>query len=201
MKKIASISLFLLLALLIRSGTAMATSGLLRTWQGIYSGSLSDDNVINGTGRGCQLCHQAVNGGNNWNVYGWDMKLQLDAGRSDSAAILDIEAIDSDLDSTGSTNLEEITADTQPGWTDGPNNTIYFANGSTLINQNPPANILGNLDPSTTAEADINLNPASLDFGTVTNGGSRNLTTQVQNLGTADLEVSVINRCMAAPGI
>lgn len=40
--------------------------------------------------------------------------------------------------------------------------------------------------------ADINLDPSSLDFGTVTVGNTSTLTSQIQNLGTADLEVTAI---------
>ena len=44
-------------------------------------------------------------------------------------------------------------------------------------------------------EADINLVPTALDFGTVLIGSSAVRTTEVQNLGTADLTVSAIDLC------
>jgi hypothetical protein len=51
-----------------------------------------------------------------------------------------------------------------------------------------------------TAVPDVNLNPASLSFGTVTIGGSTALTSQVQNLGNASLNVTAINRCAGTSG-
>ncbi|MGE5893861.1 MAG: choice-of-anchor D domain-containing protein, partial [bacterium] len=46
-----------------------------------------------------------------------------------------------------------------------------------------------------TAAPDVNLNPASVDFGTVTIGSSVTVSSQIQNLGTADLNVTGITRC------
>jgi hypothetical protein len=112
-----------------------------------YPGSQSDDNVLGGTGKSCQLCHRDSNGGDPYNAYGWDIKLKMDAGMSSSAAIVAIEAFDSDGDPGGTNNIDEINGGTQPGWTDGPNNTIYFDNGSTQTGQLPPSGILGDLDP------------------------------------------------------
>jgi hypothetical protein len=120
----------------------------INTWRMIYPNSLSDDNVVNGTGSVCQMCHRDTGGDDPWNPYGWRVRQGLNAGSSLTNAILAAETFDSDMDPTGSTNLEEIMADTQPGWTDGPNNTIFFESGSTSSNQLPPAGILGQLDPT-----------------------------------------------------
>jgi len=46
-----------------------------------------------------------------------------------------------------------------------------------------------------TPQPDINLNPVALDFGVVTVGDTATLSSQVQNLGTADLVVSLVNLC------
>jgi uncharacterized membrane protein len=43
---------------------------------------------------------------------------------------------------------------------------------------------------------DINLNPLALDFGTVAVGGSGTLTTLVENLGTASLNVTAVDLCV-----
>ena len=58
------------------------------------------------------------------------------------------EGVDSDGD--GTTNLAEINAGSQPGWTAGNNNTIYDLDGTTVVsaNQPPPATITGPLDPA-----------------------------------------------------
>lgn len=92
----------------------------------------------------CALCHNGFIL-NQWNAYGWDIRLGLDARLSISGAIRAAEAIDSDGE--GSTNLEEINANTQPGWTYGPNNTIYKGIGNSQPNQPPPPGIPGDLDP------------------------------------------------------
>ena len=124
---------------------AMAESSYLSTWRNRYPSSQSDDIIISGTGSSCQLCHGTPGSGSAFNAYGWKMR-ELKNTMSLSAAIAACEPFDSDLDPTGSDNLTEISADAQPGWTAGANNTIYFKNGSTQSGQNPP-NILGDLDP------------------------------------------------------
>ncbi|HZV80830.1 MAG TPA: choice-of-anchor D domain-containing protein, partial [Geobacteraceae bacterium] len=50
------------------------------------------------------------------------------------------------------------------------------------------------------AAPDVNLNPATLNFGTVTVGGASTLSTQVQNLGSAGLNVTAINACTGTSG-
>jgi len=142
---LAALSLASVLALGLAS-PASAKSGYLGTWQGIYPTSKADDNVIAGTGSSCQLCHGNAGSFDTWNGYGWKLR-ELMGSMSLSAAIAACEPFDSDADPTGSDNLSEINADAQPGWTTGPNNTIYFKNGSTSTGNNPPA-ILGDLDPT-----------------------------------------------------
>jgi PKD repeat protein len=134
----------LVLAASINSASAKGT--FLSTWQDQYPTSQSDDNVINGTNKSCQLCHQAANGGDGWNGYGWAIKLELDAGAGIAAAIMAVEPDDSDFDPGAVDNFDEIDADAQPGWTEGAANTIYFKDGSTVGSQLPPGGI-ANLDP------------------------------------------------------
>ncbi len=111
-------------------------------WSNRYPGSLSAANAA------CQLCHEQTNGHEPWNGYGWDLReLILSGGMGIDQALAAVEGNDSDLDPTGSTNLEEILADAQPGWTDGANNTLYFEDGTTMMNVNPPAGLGGDLDP------------------------------------------------------
>jgi hypothetical protein len=182
--------------LLLGADPALARGTFLKTWQQIYPSSLSDDNVINGTGKVCQLCHDSSSGGGSWMGYGWDMREQLNAGASVADAILAIGLYNSDVDPDASDNSTEINADTQPGWTTGANNTIYFKDGSVVTGQMPPGNILGNLDPVVVPqEADINLNPTNLAFGSVLVGESVNLPASVENLGNSDLNVSQISLC------
>jgi len=122
-------------------------NGYYTTWDSEYPSSISDDNVITGTGSACQLCHESSNGGDGWNAYGWDIRQLWNGGAiSVAEAIVAAEALDSDGD--GTSNVFEIDAGTQPGWTPGAGNTIYFKDGSTQASQLPPSMILGALDPA-----------------------------------------------------
>ena len=118
----------------------------MNPWLNAYPSSFSHDNVLNGTGDSCQLCHETQNGGDGWNGYGWELKENFNILGDQDLAMAASEAVDSDGD--GTSNIDEIDADTQPGWTPGPNNTIYYKNLTTATNQSPPAGILGDLDPA-----------------------------------------------------
>ncbi|MCP3919700.1 MAG: hypothetical protein GY711_29555 [bacterium] len=152
MKRISARQLFGISAvgvLTVAATTSTATSFpfFLTAWQAMYPGSMTDDNVINGTGGGCQVCHQSAIGGNGWNAYGWQLRMETQTSGNINLAMTLAEPINTDLDPTGSSALTEISSDTQPGWTPGANNTIFFSNGTTLGGQSPPAGILGDLDP------------------------------------------------------
>jgi hypothetical protein len=126
---------------------AQAFSGYPGVWASAYPGSQTDDNLIAGTGTACQLCHANSFGAQPWNGYGWAIRQQLEAGATITEAIAAVEGANSDLDPGGASNLSEIVAGTQPGWTPGPNNTLFFSAGSTTPSQEPPAAIAGDLDP------------------------------------------------------
>ncbi len=136
-----------LLGVLATASVATSWPYFLDAFQNRYPASQTANNVINGTGVGCQVCHQDLTGGNGWNGYGWKVLEFVSVTGDINAALADAEPFDSDLDPTGSSNIDEITASTQPGWTDGPNNTIYF-HGAATPGQSPPAGILGSLDPA-----------------------------------------------------
>jgi hypothetical protein len=149
-------------ALLIGGGLVVpqfvdARGTVYSAWDALYSSSASDDNIITATGKSCQLCHEASNGGDGWNGYGWEIKLEMDGGKSATDAILAIEGLNSDAGSDGSLNLAEINADTQPGWTSG-SNTIYFKNDTTAPGS-PPAGI-GDLDPINIGAPEVGVLPA-----------------------------------------
>ena len=98
------------LALLALVPQAHASSGYLNvTWPGIYPGSASDNNA------GCQLCHG--NSTQNLNPYGADIATSCGASGTISQRIQAAEGLDSD--GQGDSNLVEINANTQPGWTTG----------------------------------------------------------------------------------
>ncbi len=132
------------------TSTAEAFPSIRNAWKAQYPGSTTDDNVQAGTGAECQICHRLPGGGNGWNPYGWQVRQGVvGSGLSATDAIIAAEVFDSDLDPTGSTNIAEINAGTQPGWTPGASNTIFFKNGTTLVAQSPPP-IAGDLDPTAT---------------------------------------------------
>ena len=138
---------------------ANALRPALKAWQDFY-GPGTETNSTSGDTAECQLCHQDPNPPErDWNGYGWDFFLargnMLPGMDCDSdgdgvvgfeEAFVCIEALDSDMDPGMFLNIEEIMLDTQPGWTDGPNNTI-FTDNDTLPNQPPPMNDIGPLDP------------------------------------------------------
>lgn len=168
---------------------AQARSSFFTTWDNMYPNSQSDDVLINATGRNCQLCHESSSGGGTWNGYGWDMKVWLDSGLTIDQAITAIESTNSDLDSAGSTNLEEINAGSQPGWTIG-DNLIYDKNGGSFLVP-PPAGVAP-LDPVTEVFPDIAITPASVQFGAVTVGNSVTVNVNIANAGDADLDVNTV---------
>jgi hypothetical protein len=139
-------ALTLLVLVTVTGGTASPKPQILSAWLSRYPASLTDDNVLP-TGSSCQVCHETAGGGNGWNGYGWAIRVAMDGGLSADAAFAAVEGDDSDGDPTGTSDLGEISADTQPGWTAGPNNTIQFKNNPPLTNQPPPSAIVGGLDP------------------------------------------------------
>jgi parallel beta-helix repeat protein len=128
---------------------AAAFNGILSDWQDLYNPpSASGDNAV------CQLCHVNPNGQQPFNAYGWSILEALEnaacdtdgGGVSNVEAFICVETLDSDFDPTGSSDLTEINASTQPGWTDGPFNTYYSTGAAPVENQLPP-NDIGPLDP------------------------------------------------------
>jgi hypothetical protein len=122
-------------------------------WQGRYgAASASGDNAQ------CQLCHANANGGDPWNGYGWDLRdalvdfacdLNADGDVSNAEAFFCVELDNSDGDGSGFDNVTEIGLSTQPGWTEGNTNTLFFKSGLVLTNQPAPAGI-GPIDPDGT---------------------------------------------------
>jgi glucose/arabinose dehydrogenase len=129
----------LLLTLIGATETTSAFPSYLNTWSRNYPGSTS------AAGVSCALCHTGAGGGNGWNFYGWEIRQQrFDNGLAIGAALLAVENFDSD--GNGDSNLAEINANTQPGWTVGNANTSFLKNGSTNLNLPPPSQ--GTPDPT-----------------------------------------------------
>lgn len=167
-----------------------ARSSIYSAWNSIYPNSLTDDNIINGTNSNCQLCHENTNGGGSWNSYGWEIAMLLQSGSAINDAIAQAEPVNSDSDGAGSSNLEEINADTQPGWTPGPN-IIYAKDGSTTVVEAPAG--IGPLDPGAPPVPVISVEPASVNFGTVLVGKSLILNVTITNVGDANLDVNTLS--------
>lgn len=112
-------SAFVTAGLLVAISPAQALNQFLKTWQDTYPTSHSGD-------ADCSLCHATSN--SNLNAYGkalcdsFNRNLPADI----TAGLRYIEDFDSDSDPTASTNLQEIEANAQPGWTAGTN-PVYAA--------------------------------------------------------------------------
>lgn len=114
---------------------AFALRLYLEAWRDKYPDSTSD---AIGT-EGCQLCHERASGGNPWNEYGWRIRQVFSQNGSDIIEAIELaENRNLDNDPAGRPSIDEINYNFQPGWTAGANNTVYFANGSTIANQLPP---------------------------------------------------------------
>lgn len=165
------------------ANSAHARSSYLGTWSSLYPNSSSDQ-------AGCQLCHGSSTG--TLNPYGRDMAACTISGDI-ASRIVAIEGQNSDGDSTGSDNLTEITASTQPGWTTGDNPLVDRDNCASAGSQAAPSNL--ELDPGVQppADPDIAVAPSTLDFGAVNVGATGGRTTTVSNAGDGELTVSALN--------
>ena len=130
-----------LLLMLAAPTTVAAFNSIGNTWSTIYPASTSRTNA------GCLLCHGVTGGAvdtSTWNPYGWAIR----QGGANAAAITAAAGADSDADPAGATNLAEITANAQPGWTVGSANTVYDINGNTTTGVPVPGAITGLIDPA-----------------------------------------------------
>jgi len=115
---------------------ASAEQTTFADWQATYGPGTPWDSTSGATAR-CQLCHLQT--GEPWNGYGWAIFLARgDLLRCDNNPMNGIVSNDEafecvlleDSDGEGNDNSDEIIADSQPGWTTGPN-TIYFEDNTT----------------------------------------------------------------------
>lgn len=151
---------------------AHAFSSLLSSWRSQYPGSSSADNLADP----CHLCH-APSSRSYFNAYGWAL---VQNGRDFAAA----ESLNSDGDPTGATNLEEINANTQPGWTTGANNLIN--GGSISSNALAPTGTSGDLDP-----AAQNQPPTADPSGPYT--GTQGVALAFDGSGSTDTDGSIVS--------
>ncbi|MEN8802284.1 MAG: cadherin-like domain-containing protein, partial [Thiogranum sp.] len=137
-----------MIAALAAAPQAQAFNQFLTAWQNAYPASTTDQT----SGRnGCQVCHSDSNG--EWNAYGDPLRAAVQGGTPIGTAITDVEGVDSD--GNGDSNLTEINANSQPGWTVGANNPIFDSNGNQIasidaasIGVQPPLDpVVGNQPP------------------------------------------------------
>ncbi|MBI5375978.1 MAG: choice-of-anchor D domain-containing protein [Candidatus Schekmanbacteria bacterium] len=169
------------------SSSVFAQSNYVTTWQTRYPSSQSVNNVNTALGSKCRFCH-FTSSTSTWNAYGWALRLEINNnGKTISQALAAVESLNSDGDPTNSSNLVEINANAQPGWTSGANNTRYNTS-STVLNQTAPA--ISNLDPAAATQPAINVSPASLAFGSGVVGVTKTLAATISNSGNANLSVT-----------
>jgi hypothetical protein len=142
---------------------AQASNTISILWGLTYS-SQSDNNA------GCALCHDQASPSRtdmpiSQNGYGIDLQADPNIGTDIEAAFRAVEPLNSDNDPgdenhpNGYTNLEEIIAGTQPGWTEG---------------DPVPSTVTGDLDPTTGNNPPVVTNP-----GNQTNDETDNVTLQI----------------------
>ncbi len=168
------------LLLLASADRLFPRSSYFTAWSTRYQGSATE----NGS---CQICHGGTT--STLNGYGRAIQLQLSAGID--AALVNVQNLNSDSDPGAFSNLAEINAGAQPGWTAG-NNTVYDTGNAATSTQSPPFGATVKLDPTAPPPAtpDINVTALTIEFGAVTAGSSQTGAVTVQNLGNADLTVS-----------
>jgi hypothetical protein len=136
------LTVFLVVAfgLFIAVSPAYGLNAFLKDWEAIYPNSASGD-------ASCSVCHGTSTA--NLNAYGKDFCVSLGGSVPADVApnIISLEGLDSDMD--GSTNLEEILAGSQPGWTTGAVNQIYNAETCLPLGDpvSPPSNVPLPYDP------------------------------------------------------
>ncbi len=145
----ASRAVSLSLALCLFSIASHAGTGCDTVFKTTYPDSTTDE------GGSCQTCHEAVGGGNNFNLYGSDLLANGASGSGFNctntdfaAALVAVEGFDSDGE--GNSNIVEINAGTQPGWCDTQLNTSCVNSGGTPPNTTldpAPANGIPVADP------------------------------------------------------
>jgi len=126
-------------------------------FSGVYPNSTSYDTA------GCALCHGSKSSTNILNRYG--AQLVTNGGGTSFSAVEALCSANSNVDpsfncndgtsvTNGTSNLDEINANSQPGWTNGSVNEIYdLAGALQSINNLPPVGI-GDLDPNQPPTAD-----------------------------------------------
>ncbi len=126
--------------------TAFAHSSYVSLWTTRYPSSTLDERMTATFGQSCYVCHQPEGISVLGTCYLTDIKARLDAGRSISQALGDVDVMDSDGD--GASNHDEILAvrtdlpgviGYHPGRTGPLGVTCGIGVGTTGVSETPPA--------------------------------------------------------------
>lgn len=155
-----------------------ATANIGSIWNLIaYPDSVSDNAASDSQGYFCVLCHNSE-GGQGDNPYGNAMRGLIGPNSTQAdivAAFRAIEALNSDGDPGGFSNIAEINAGAQPGW---------------KVGDSVPQNLVGNLLDPILPAPEIAVAPTSVDYGAVVIGTKVTGTEiTISNNGSADLTV------------
>jgi PKD repeat protein len=114
--------------LLVTIPTAQALNSFSKNWDSLYPNTLTSTGDAD-----CAVCHGSST--SNLNAYGAELCRSFDGTVPADITnyLLSIEGVNSDSDSSGSTNLQEIEASAQPGWTTGANNPLYGTLGANCV--------------------------------------------------------------------
>ena len=114
------VALLLGVALTVVVSPALGLNKYLKTWEDLYPATTTSD-------AGCALCHGSST--KNLNAYGRDLCLEF-GGSVPADVTTHLQAIESlDPDMDGNSNLVEIEANAQPGWTMGDNQLYATLDG------------------------------------------------------------------------
>jgi len=133
-----------LLILLIGSQPAMALGTFLTAFNTLYNGT-NGPLSTSGTNASCALCHDTT-GGPDLGLNSYGNAFLASTGATTAARLQAIEGAGSINVNGGTTNLDEIKASTQPGWTTGSSNPVFDLTGGAAGSIPVPAAI-GALDP------------------------------------------------------
>lgn len=189
-------------AVLFRALPAHAnTTTILPAWQTKYGSQAPSYSNAH-----CALCHTAkldqdVNNNTLWNSYGNAIRACLhptplpNPPPTPASCLATTEGANSDGDAAGKTNLQEINAGAQPGWTAGPNNATYNSTG-VLQSHIPAPSGIGDLDPTVCTLSASNTSPTAGTSITLTASCSNSPTSYTWSDGAAGCS-STSATCMA----
>ena len=142
-QKTVMVWMFVLFSLIVGSDPVMASSNFPGIFNTLYPASRS------GTNASCRLCHTTSTAA--LNQYGQDWAEEFRNLGTEAAAFAAVENLNSDNDPKGVTNIREINASSQPGWTLGPNNTTYDRDTGVVLTTtaSPPASCGSSTPPRT----------------------------------------------------